>query len=100
MSNEHVNEVFRGALNAMFETPCRVNADLRERERLIECAEAHAEIPDFTEVKTVEAVLPKEVAWSVAHLINLLHMGPGATRDQFRECVAMLERDMNTLAEA
>lgn len=77
----------------MFETTA-------ERDRLVEFAEAHAEIPDFTEVKAIEAILPKEVAWSIAQLINLLHMDAGATRDQFRECVAMLERDMNTLAEA
>jgi hypothetical protein len=78
----------------MFETPCRVTADLRENERLVELAEAQHALPDFSDTSTVKSILPERVASSIAHLIGLLQMGVGADRDQLLQGLAQLERAM------
>lgn len=78
----------------MFETPCRVTADLREHERLVDLAEAHQAVQDFADVNTVKEILPPKVVAAVADLMSVFQMGVHADRDELLRSCAKLERAM------
>lgn len=91
MSNDRVNPVFLPALEAIFGSPSKVAAQLREYERLVDCAEAHQAVPDFADVNTLKEILPAEVVTAVADLMAVFQMGAQAHRDELLKSCAKLE---------
>lgn len=78
----------------MFETSCRVSADLREHERLVDLAEAHQSMPDFSDVNTVREIMPTRLAPFIADLMAVFQMGSHAHRDELLKSCSKIEKAM------